>query len=460
MPTDPELGARSPEPGSPGESATGAPGDPSSAATPTPTTAPAPTPVTSGSEPAVSEPDPVAANSDPVVSDPDPAVSGSEPTVAVPEPVADALARLVSAGTLTAEQAGAVGRELAGLLPGTTTTGAVVATRPGDTLAAGPVPASPPGVVGHSGRFSWTALLAEVGGYVGAAFVTAAVAILASSRWEDLTTVGRLAVLAVPAALLLGAAVLIARQTSGGWTARETDGTTPRRRLVAALLLVAGGLIGLIAGIPTDGDFEFSWVSATALVAWGLSYATCRGPVLHVAMVLAAVSSSQATVDAVMQWPETERAYALVPGITMLVTAVGWLALILLRVLDERALGLFTAGVLGFAGGQILTNLKDLEWIGFATLGAVSAACLVGYVATRYVAVLVVGVVTLAMTIPEAVTTYTRGALGASGALMVVGLSIVGASVLGLRLKQATDDDRAHDAADRPDAAEHTAARP
>jgi len=47
----------------------------------------------------------------------------------------------------------------------------------------------------------------------------------------------------------------------------------------------------------------------------------------------------------------------------------------------------------------------------------------------------VVGVVALATVVPQAVIDYTGGALGAAGALLVVGLSIVGASVIGLRLR-------------------------
>jgi hypothetical protein len=47
----------------------------------------------------------------------------------------------------------------------------------------------------------------------------------------------------------------------------------------------------------------------------------------------------------------------------------------------------------------------------------------------------VVGVVALATVVPEAVLHYTHGSLGAGAALLVVGLSIVGASVLGLRLR-------------------------
>jgi hypothetical protein len=41
----------------------------------------------------------------------------------------------------------------------------------------------------------------------------------------------------------------------------------------------------------------------------------------------------------------------------------------------------------------------------------------------------------LATVVPQAVIDYTDGALGAAGALMLIGLSIVGASLVGVRLR-------------------------
>ena len=56
-------------------------------------------------------------------------------------------------------------------------------------------------------------------------------------------------------------------------------------------------------------------------------------------------------------------------------------------------------------------------------------------------AVLAVGVVALATVVPQAVIHYTDGALGAAGSLLVVGLSIVGASAAGLRLRKEVAED-------------------
>ena len=123
--------------------------------------------------------------------------------------------------------------------------------------------------------------------------------------------------------------------------------------------------------------------------------------------------------------------------------ALVWLGLTLAGVLAEAALGLTVAGVAAFVGGEAVALGDRAEWAGFVVLAVVAVAGLAGYVRTRHVGVLVVGVVALATVVPQAVVHYTDGELGAAGALLVTGLSILGASVLGLRLRSAsTDDDR------------------
>ena len=82
---------------------------------------------------------------------------------------------------------------------------------------------------------------------------------------------------------------------------------------------------------------------------------------------------------------------------------------------------------------------------GYVLLGLLAVAGLVGYVRTHYVGVLSVGVIALATVVPRAAIDYTNGALGASGAVLLIGLSIVGASLVGVRLRSTS---RHHD---RPD---------
>jgi hypothetical protein len=78
-------------------------------------------------------------------------------------------------------------------------------------------------------------------------------------------------------------------------------------------------------------------------------------------------------------------------------------------------------------------------WTGYLILALVAALRPAGYLRTRIVGLLVVGlvgVVALAAVVPEAAFHHTDGALSTAGALLVSGLSIVGAGALGFRLRR------------------------
>jgi uncharacterized membrane protein (UPF0136 family) len=83
------------------------------------------------------------------------------------------------------------------------------------------------------------------------------------------------------------------------------------------------------------------------------------------------------------------------------------------------------------------------QTLGYLVLGLVAVAGLIGYLRTRQVPLLVVGVVALATVVPEAVNHYAGGTIRAGGTLLVTGLSIVSASMLGLLLHRRTPAHRA-----------------
>jgi hypothetical protein len=327
--------------------------------------------------------------------------------------IQSALRHLVEQGTLTPGQADAVRREL-DLPPA----GAHAA--PGDDARSG---------------IAWTSILAEVGGYVGAAFVLASAVVLSGPRWQDLSTAAQVAGLALPALAMLLAAFVIARATPGGWTVRERRGTGRRRRLVSALAVVAAGLGAGAAAVAASSSWEGLTAALTALVVTGCAYLACRTPVLHAAAAVSAAVVGPTLLAHLGADSDTGG------GTGLVVVGVVWAALTLFRRLDETALGLAAAGVMTFVGGETLASDGVRPLVGFVVLGLLAVAGLVGYVATRHVVVLVVGVGSLAVVVPQAVLHYTEGALGAGGALLVTGLSIVGASVLGLRLRREVPDD-------------------
>jgi len=101
-------------------------------------------------------------------------------------------------------------------------------------------------------RQSWTAVLPEVGGYVGAAFVMAAALVLALPRWDDVSHSGRIAILGGTAVVFIGAALVVALSTHGGWSVHARAGLGARRRLVSVLLVIGGaaGVAGPASSPP------------------------------------------------------------------------------------------------------------------------------------------------------------------------------------------------------------------
>jgi hypothetical protein len=82
---------------------------------------------------------------------------------------------------------------------------------------------------------------------------------------------------------------------------------------------------------------------------------------------------------------------------------------------------------------------------GFVVLLGLAVGWLAGYVWSRRTAVLAVGVIALATVVPQAVIHYTGGTRQAAGALLVIGLSIIGAGAVGLLVHRGTPAHRAED---------------
>jgi hypothetical protein len=228
----------------------------------------------------------------------------------------------------------------------------------------------------------------------------------------------------------------VARTTPGGWAVRERRGTAPRRRLVSALVAVtavlSAGAVGVALSALDRPDQSFRGTATaaggTALVILALAYLRCRTSLLHVAGATAAGFTALAAGKLVENGN-------LLAGLACFGVGAVWAALTLSRVLDELSLGVGAAGVLMFIGAEELA-FGDQTGPGLLLLGLLALAGLGGYVGTRMVATLVVGVAALATVVPQAVLHYSHGALGSGAALLVIGLSIVGASVLGLRLRR------------------------
>jgi hypothetical protein len=333
------------------------------------------------------------------------------------EPVlAGALRQLVENGTLTQEQADVVRTDFHARL---------------QTDSSG---LSGPGHMGQQPGNAWTAVLAEVGGYVGAAFVVAAAVALVGPDWANFAQSTRIAILAGPGVLLLLAALATALAVPGGWSFRpaaaERDGhaSAAIRRLIGALVLAGGGLLGGATEVIREDHGSNYWIPLVLLLVWGIGYLLCRGVPLH-------LGTAGALVWTLLTAVNTDYENFPVVGMTLVIAGVGWLLLGLYGLIEERTLAIETAGVMAFIGGEFAAT-SDVEGLGYALLGLLAVAGLTGYVRTHELSTLGVGAVALAVVVPEAVTDYTEGSLGAAGGLLVSGLSVVAVSVLAARLRR------------------------
>lgn len=335
------------------------------------------------------------------------------PTLRPPDParLTAALDRLVAAGRLTKAQAEEISAEFA----------------------------APPTATGTTGRAaeSWRSVLPEVGGYVGGAFVVAAALVLVGPRWDTLSRTVQVSVFLGPSVLLMAAAVVIALTAPGGWTPRAGTVPAARRRVVAVLLIVGAGVgagsAAVIAG-PDAAD-RAALVTATVLLLGG--YLFCRTVPTHLALLV----SSAFTVISWTAWSAyrltgTENPSVLI-GVALLLLVAGWLVATVTGLLAERAVGVVGACAVAFAAAEMLAVGGESAWptaAGYLLLLLLATGGLVGYVRTRMIGLLVVGVVALATVVPQAVLDLTGGAVGAGGALLLIGLSVIGASVVGFRL--------------------------
>ncbi|HET9653941.1 MAG TPA: hypothetical protein VFP72_01205 [Kineosporiaceae bacterium] len=354
------------------------------------------------------------------------------------EALTAALDELVLRGTLSADQVRAVLRRLSlppppeHLPPPETPVPHLVPTQSPPPSGEIPAVTTPPAGLpaGRSRRRgrAWPALLAEVGGYLGAVFSAAGCAVLVRPGWDTLTRGDRVLVLTVPGTVLLLAALALMASTRGGWVARPHAGGTPRRRLVGSAVLLAATLFGgaFAQFVPGQRQAEVFCAGALAVTAGG--YLACRGALLN----LATAMWSGCLLAQLLGPPWGSSAQA--PW-GFVLTGIVWAGLAATRLLDERTVGVTAGGVLTYFGAESLTWHRD-PLPGYVTLLAVAVAWLAGYGWSRRASVLVVGVLALATVVPQAVTHYTGGALQAGGALLVTGLSIIGASMVGLLLHQ------------------------
>lgn len=266
-------------------------------------------------------------------------------------------------------------------------------------------------------RFS---LLAEAVGYVGAGLAFAAVAMAIGEHWDGLSTLSRIAVLAIPT-LVAGAA---------SWWIGRSDEPAAMRLAGVLWLLAMVGLAGVAAVVWTDalhgGDraehgtalFVGSITFSTAAVGWWRR----RLEPQQLAMFGAAITASLGIVE-VASAARTTSMSPLLSGITLLALATAWLFAGLIGRLSPTLLANVLGSVLILVSVQITRagNVHAGLWLGLgAAIGLMSAG-----VARREIEVLLIGTVGLFQWTPQIALFYLKDTLGAEATLFLIGTLLV-----------------------------------
>ena len=312
-----------------------------------------------------------------------------------PDRLAPALLGWVAAGLITQAQADALRTHEAGLRAAE---GASAAR-----ADEGPV----------SGRVR----LAEVIGYVGAAFAVGALALILGDLWARLTVGGRLTLALLVTVLTLAAGAAVARRTA-----------PPLRRLGAVLWLGSIAAAAWSAGILGAGLLDLT-ESALALLVAAITFVVATALLAvgrHAPSQLAALGSllvaATSALDLVAPLPPT----SLAVGIVLTGVGLAWLLAGIGGWIPPGWLAEIAGAGVALIGTQVLTFGFDGTTLPGLVLGLVLAAV---YIAASILAarplLLFVGAAGLFVIVPRLVFELFADTLGAPATLLVIGLLLI-----------------------------------
>lgn len=287
--------------------------------------------------------------------------------------------------------------------------------------------------------------LTELAGYVGGAFVVAAGVLFATREWADLSVTQRVGMLA-GVAVVLAAAGVLTTATAGGRLAIRERVLDARRRLAgtlvtaAAVAAAAAVLVAVVDWVESTSSEQESGEliglagSGTLLVLAVLGY-------LYVPSLVGQLAAGFATVYLVPFALMALDVYGpVLHGLLVVVVGGGWLLLAETgrwrEVLPARVVG---AAML-VAGAQLPIGSEHHPWVAYLGLLVVAGVGFSVYVVRRAWPYLAAGVAGVTLAVPEALLDWTQGSLGTAGVLLVAGLTLLGASLLGLRLRHDGDE--------------------
>lgn len=280
---------------------------------------------------------------------------------------------------------------------------------------------------------------AELAGYLGGVFVVSAAGIFFATQWPNLGEGQQVALLAgVSVVLLLAAGAVLA--LAGGLRAVRSGAEPVQRRLAGVLLLGAAasmaGAVGLQANHTlapySDAPPVLGLAAFTVLAAGGyLAAPTMVGQV-------GTAAGAFALIPVTLEYLAGGDFSIILFGLLALALGTVWLVLAESEVWREVASGRVVGCVLAVVGAQIAVFDNDASWVGYLALLLVSVTGFGLYVVRRAWPYLAAGVVAMTLLVPEALTDWTDDALGPAGVLLAAGVTLLGASLLGFRLRHDT----------------------
>ena len=276
---------------------------------------------------------------------------------------------------------------------------------------------------------------AELAGYVGGALVVAAAAIFMATEWGNLSQGVRVGLLAgITLLLALSGAVLAF--AGGGLAALRTDRGAVRRRLAGLLLtgaaVAAAAAVGLqlARSLSPENSTDLLFASLTMLLVSTVGYLVAPTVVGQLGTAVGAFTAVPWALDVV---GDVE---PIAFGLIAVALGIGWLALSEGGVWREAASARVIGCVLALVGAQIPVFDGQQPWVGYVATAVVAGAAFAAYVVRPSWPYLAAGVIGVTLSVPEALLDWTDGSLGAAGGLLVAGATLLGASLLGLRLRQ------------------------
>jgi hypothetical protein len=246
--------------------------------------------------------------------------------------------------------------------------------------------------------------IAEVIGYVGGALLVAGAALVVGTSWDSFSHAGRVWLLVAVTVVLNGTAVALRNRVTG---------------LLLALGAVTGGLASSVA-------FDTHPALAGGVAALALAVASYAAWPALFALPVAGIACGSTVVGLIdiFGWSSSWI------GAGLLLCAAVWAVLIAVNAIRHRAVGAGVAVALALIGAQF----PEHAFVQYGTTLVVALLCFGWYFADRMPVLLIGGVLGVTIAVPEAIWDWTGGAVNGAVLVLIAGAVLLLAGGIGLRI--------------------------